>query len=64
MTPVNDSSLIRISSVSSVMPALETSTSTGPCSASTAVNAASTAARVGDVARHAEQARPAAPLAR
>ena len=43
-TPVNCSSDIRISSVSSVMPALATSTSTGPSSASTAVKAASTEA--------------------
>ena len=53
---MNCSSLIRSSSVSSVMPALDTSTSTGPCSASTAANAASTAARVGHVALDAEQA--------
>ena len=44
MTLANCSSLIRISSVSSVMPALDTSTSTGPCCSSTSVNAASTAA--------------------
>lgn len=40
-TSVNCSSVIRSSSVSAVMPALATSTSTGPSSASTAVNAAS-----------------------
>ena len=45
----------RRSSVSLVMPALATSTSTGPCSASTSSKAASTVGRVGDVAAHAEQ---------
>ena len=40
--------------MSSVIPALATRTSTGPCAASTAVNAASTVA-VGHVALHAEQ---------
>ena len=35
------------------MPALATSTSTGPCAASTSVNAASTDVGVGDVALHA-----------
>ena len=42
MTASHSSSVIRSSSVSRVMPALATSTSTGPCSASTATNAAST----------------------
>jgi hypothetical protein len=42
-TRVNCSSDIRMISVSSVMPAFATSTSTGPSSPSTAVNAASTA---------------------
>jgi hypothetical protein len=41
-TSVNDSSLISASSWSLVMPALATITSTGPCSCSTAVKAAST----------------------
>ena len=44
MTLVNDSSLIRMSSPSSVTPALDTSTCTGPCFSSTSVKAASTAA--------------------
>jgi len=44
ITRLNCSSDMRISSVSSVMPALATRTSTGPSSASIAVNAASTAA--------------------
>ena len=42
MTRPNDSSLIRSSKVSSVIPAFDTRISTGPCSASTAVKAAST----------------------
>ena len=41
-TLVNCSSDIRMSRVSSVMPALATSTSTGPCFSSTSLNAAST----------------------
>ena len=44
MTRVKDSSLIRMSKVSSFMPAFETSTWTGPCLSSTSLNAASTAA--------------------
>src|SRR5690242_15333305 len=44
ITLVNDSSLIRMSSPSSVTPALDTSTCTGPCFSSTSVKAASTAA--------------------
>ena len=43
MTFVNCSSVIRISRASSVMPALETSTSTGPWCSSTSVKARSTA---------------------
>ena len=42
MTLVNESSLIRISKVSSVIPALETSTSTRPNCSSTSANARST----------------------
>ena len=42
MTEVKSSSLIRRSRPSLVMPALETRISTGPNSASTALNAAST----------------------
>ncbi len=42
MTDAKSASLIRSSSPSLVMPALDTSTSTGPNSASTASNAAST----------------------
>ena len=41
------------------MPALDTSTSTGPSSASTALNAASTSALVGDVAPRRRTTRPA-----
>lgn len=44
MTSVKVSSFIIASSVSLVMPALETRTSTGPCSASTLSKAASTSA--------------------
>ena len=44
MTEDQSSSDIRSSSVSWVMPALATSTSTGPCAASISANAASTAA--------------------
>ena len=43
MTAAQSSSDIRSSSVSLVMPALATSTSTGPCASSAAANAASTA---------------------
>ena len=42
ITASQSSSLIRISSVSRVMPALATRTSTGPRAASTSANAAST----------------------
>ena len=44
MTEAQSSSDIRTSKPSAVIPALATSTSTGPCAASTSANAASTAA--------------------
>ena len=47
------SSVMRSSSVSRVMPALATRTSTGPWCSSTAANAASSDVRVGDVGLHA-----------
>ena len=56
MTDVKSSSLMRSSRPSLVMPAFETSTSTGPYCSSTALNAAST--WLADVTSHwhAEQA--------
>ena len=52
MTSAKSSSDIRSSSVSRVIPALATRTSTGPCRSSTAAKAASTCSASGDVALH------------
>ena len=56
MTVDQSSSLIRSSRVSWVIPALATSTSTGPCASSTCAKAASTDVGVGHVADDAERA--------
>ena len=53
-TSSKSSSVIRMRSWSRVTPALATSTSTGPCAASTSANAASTDGGVGHVADDAE----------
>ena len=52
---MKSSSFMRISRPSRVIPALLTSTSTGPWCSSTSVNAAVDGLGVGDVALHAEQ---------
>ncbi len=57
MTRDQSSSLIRSTRVSAVMPALATSTSTGPCAASISVNAASTDS--GSVTSHFTPSTPA-----
>ena len=57
MTADQSSSDIRSSRVSRVMPALATSTSTGPCSSSIFTNAASTAS--GSVTSHCTARKPA-----
>ena len=56
-TEVKSSSLMRSTSLSRVMPALDTSTSTGPSASSTAREGGVDLGGVGDVARHGEQAR-------